>query len=223
MKKFFKNIKSIHILWVSGIAIFLLVLALLYPEVDKIIQSELIVILVIITLFYAIQTQKLVKHEKITLEEERKKKIAMFAENKLHEFYSPFSVNLFLLNKKIEGLNWQNFKDELDKIDEFFTEEISELIEKYSYLSPKETAGLTATINIFFKDVNELKENEEERFYIIKQEFLKTIMSILTNINKKSVDCIEKINKVYDFYKPSDIEDTQKILSIGLKAIKDKK
>lgn len=220
MKRFFKKIKSIHILWILGIAVFLLVLALLYPEIDKIIQSELIVILVVITLFYAIQTQKLVEHEKESFEEERKKQTALFAEKILHEFYSPFSVNLFLLNKKIEGLNWQNFRDEMNKIDEFFTEEISELIEKYSYLSPKETIGLTAIVNMFFKDVDELKENEEEKFYTIKREFLETMKSILKNINKKKHDCVKKINEFYGVFESSEMDDAGKILSIADKAMK---
>ena len=220
MKRFFKKIKSIHFLWILGIAIFLLVLALLYPEIDKIIQSELIVILVVVTLFYAIQTQELVKHEKESFEEERKKQTALFAEKILHEFHSPFSVNLFLLNKKIEGLNWKNFRDEIDEIDEFFTKEISELILKYSYLSPKETIGLTATINMFFKDINELKENEEEKFYTVKHEFLETIKSILKNTNIKKRDCVNKINEVYGVFESAEMADAGKILSIADKALK---
>jgi hypothetical protein len=220
MKKLSKLTKSFDILWIFGIAIFLLVLALLYPEIDKIIQSELIVILVVITWFYAIQTKRIVEQEKKTFEQERKEQIAMYAENKLQEFYIPFSFKLIRLNKNIEELNWQNFRDEKDKADEFFTKEISELIQKYAYLAPKETVGLTATINLFYKDMDKLKENEEEKFYGIKQEFLKTITSISYNISKKSLDCMNKINEAYSIFEPSDFDVARKILSITREAMK---
>lgn len=222
MKRFFKQIKSMHILGISGIAIFLLVLALLYPEVDKIIQSELIVILVVITLFYAIQTQKLAEHEKKIFEDERNKRIAMYAENNLHEFYSPFSVNIFLLNKKIEALNWQNFKGELDKIDEFFEKEISELILKYLYLAPTETTGLTTIMNMFSEDLDELKQDEEEKFYLLKQSCLETLESISKSIYKKLFDCMKRINEVYGVFEPSDMKAVKEILSIHQKSIERK-
>jgi hypothetical protein len=222
MNKLSKLTKSFNILWIFGITIFLLVLALLYPEIDKIIQSELIVILVVITWFYAIQTKKIVEQEKKTFEQERKKQIAMYAENKLQKFYIPFSFKLSQFNTMIEALNWQNFREEKDKADKFFTKEISLLILKYMYLAPRETVGFTATINIFFKEMDGFKENEEEKFYQSKQEFLKTIKSISVNIFKKSHDCMTKINQAYDIYEPSDFEAAGKILSLTSEVFKKK-
>jgi len=110
-----------------GIIPFTLVLYLLYPQTNNIIQSELIVILVCITWYYAYQTRRLV-------DEQEAKKNADFWEKRIIEFYSPFLIKLGNLNIVLfkEGENGNKIVDVIDDLHDFF--------EKKKYMVSRETS-----------------------------------------------------------------------------------
>ena len=82
MKKFWKENKDLIILVFIWILASIAILILLCPQIDEMVQAETIITLVFVTIFYAIQTQKLVRQEKISLEEQKKKNLANFWEGR---------------------------------------------------------------------------------------------------------------------------------------------
>lgn len=208
------------LLWCLAGVLFFLILISLYPEKDKIIQSELVLILVAITFYYARQTQQQVKQAREMLEDERKKRSVMFAEAKLQEFYTPFSFNLIRLKTNIETLNWQNFRTEWQVVEDFVNKEINPLLLKYEYLRPAEAAGLITTLDLFKHETKELKEGDEEKFYSQKQEVLKTIDVVARMIARQRENCINKIDELYGLLLPLGQYTAREILTIHHKGIK---
>lgn len=71
--------------------------------INNTIQTVAIITLVFITQFYAKQTQALVNQEKISLEEEKKKRYADFGEKRIDDFYNPLLVELGKLRGILDG------------------------------------------------------------------------------------------------------------------------
>jgi hypothetical protein len=79
--------KEIKIISAIGILFLGFVIFLLWPDEEKIIQAAPIVVLVFVTLYYAIETHKIMGEGRI-------KRIADFHEKRINEFYLPFIKNL---------------------------------------------------------------------------------------------------------------------------------
>jgi len=63
-------------------------------KISNMIQAGAIIALVFFTLFYAIQTQRLVEKQEKSIIEERKRRDAEFADRKLQDFFSPMIYKL---------------------------------------------------------------------------------------------------------------------------------
>ena len=107
---FWNKNKDLIIIGFIWIIVSIPVLIFLCPQIDQMIQAEAIVTLVFVTIFYAIQTQKLVKQEKISLEEEKKKRYAEFGEKRIEKFLIPILEKLEILVKSLHKMkfNMQN-------------------------------------------------------------------------------------------------------------------
>ena len=153
---------------------------------DKI-QAWAVVTLAVITGIYAYQTFKLVQQEKISLDEEKKRRTVDFWQSRLTEFFIPLKINLQKLQKvvKLEPFS----SDEFSKtISEFI-----ELMSKAYMLSPELNNSLISFLNMFKFQKRE-KVEEGERYAIIEQseELLKKV-----NIEIRIFEY--KINEIYGF------------------------
>jgi len=79
--------KDIKIISAIGILFLGFVIFLLWPDEEKIIQTAPLVVLVFVTLYYSIETYRIVKEGRI-------KRIADFYEKRINEFYAPFMLKL---------------------------------------------------------------------------------------------------------------------------------
>jgi len=112
MRKLGEN-KTLVIVWIISIVIIIVSMVVFSSKdiviysmsllLSNIIQSIAVITLVLITWFYATQTQKLVEQEKISLEEEKKKRYAYFGEKRIEDFYNPLLVELGKLQGVLEG------------------------------------------------------------------------------------------------------------------------
>jgi hypothetical protein len=95
------------------------------------IQAASVITLVFITLFYAVQTQALVKEERRALEEEKKKRAADFGERKIIVLLGPLSEKLkefihiiFILFEETDKVRFHEYsveaRNELQLIEKFF-------------------------------------------------------------------------------------------------------
>ncbi len=109
---------------------------------DKI-QAWAIITLVFITLFYAIQTQRLVKQENRTLEMDRKFRQSSFYERVLIDVFHPLKANIFFIKASVEAQEGtiENIKNTFTQItfhrskySHVINPEISELIGNYTGL-----------------------------------------------------------------------------------------
>ena len=186
MKNVWKENKSLIVI---ACLVLILVCILLYPEKDEIIQAELIVILVSITLFYAIQTQRLVKEEKRLVKEEKKKNTADFWEKRLVEFYKPF----------IDKLN--NMKNAVytkpinkDRIFEIY-KNTTDLIWKRDYMISEKTCKKIEKLTmILFETQNYRERDSLKEFTDLEEEVRKIIVNEWNDIKNalRKIYAIEK-------------------------------
>ena len=188
MKNVWKENKSLIVI---ACLVLILVCILLYPEKDEIIQAELIVILVSITLFYAIQTQRLVKEEKRLVKEEKrlvkeekKKNTADFWEKRLVEFYKPFIDKLNNMKGAVhkKPIN----KDRIFKIHKNTTH----LIWKRDYMISEKTCKKIEKLNILLSETQNYEEG-----YSLKEftDLEKEVRNIIINEWNDIKDALRKI------------------------------
>jgi len=163
------------------------VLILLYPQIDEMIQAEAIITLVFVTIFYAIQTQKLVKQQKISLDEEKKRRTVDFWQSRLTEFFLPLRINL----QKLQAI--MEFKP--FSADEF-SKTLSELIELMSkaYMLSLELNNALISFTNMFKFQRRDKVEEGEKYAIIEQS-----VELLKKVNIEIRIFEYKINEIYGF------------------------
>ena len=185
MKNVGKDNKNHIILVFIGlvfIGILILVWILLYPEKDKIIQAELIVILVFITLFYAIQTQRIVK-------EERKKNTADFWEKRLVEFYKPFI-------DKLNNMKTAVYKKPInkDRISEIY-QNTKNLIWKRDYMISEKTCKKIEKLIILLSEIQDYREGDSlKEFTDLEKEVRKIVINEWNDIkySLRKIYAIEK-------------------------------
>jgi len=175
-----KNVwKENKILIVIACVVLILVYILLYPEKDKIIQAELIVILVSITLFYAIQTQKLVRQEESSLAELKRKRTTDFWEKRLIEFYKPFVDKL---NNMMEAIHKEHI--DRDRIFEIW-ENTKDFIWKNDYMISENTYKKIEKLNmILFEFQNEKEEKLYREFRDLEKEVREIVIDEWNDIKK---------------------------------------
>jgi len=197
------SVAALVILVISCLKIF----SLKKMSPDAKIQAALMVLLIVITGFYAYQTQRLVKEERRALEEERMKRYAEFGEKRIQKFLRP-------LLQKLEGLNdslsvitesgsrplinkFENslyiFKARLDQIDELFSEHLfmADPILRYGILSLIKTTRKTIpTI-----------ENQAEMYVIPwKEKIEKDISELMSAVNIEISKICQHIRKTYGYF-----------------------
>jgi hypothetical protein len=112
-------------------ALTLIVLLVGKMQLSDRIQAASMITLVFITMFYAVQTQALVKEERRALEEEKKRRSAEFGERKIVVLLGPLSTKLIKydrtllhcfaeMDKDLFHENTIEAKEELIKIEESF-------------------------------------------------------------------------------------------------------
>ena len=152
---------ALGILLIIGVS-FLLWFAKPQQTWSIIIQADAIITLILVTLYYAIQTQKMVKQEKISLDEEKKRRSVDFWQSRLTEFFIPLKINL---------LKWQTvmkFKpfsvgEHLKTLSEFI-----EIMSKAYMLTAEMSNSLISFMNMF-KFQKRDKVEEAEKYEIIEK------------------------------------------------------
>jgi len=184
---FWNKNKDLIIIGLIWFIISIPVLIFLCPQIDQMIQAEAIVTLVFVTIFYAIQTQKLVKQEKISLDEEKKRRTVDFWQSRLTEFFIPLKINLQKLQKVVKFEPFSS--DEFSKI-------ISEFIELMSkaYMLSSEMNNALISFTSMFKFQRRDKVEEGEKYAIIEQS-----VELLKKVNIEIRIFEYKINEIYGF------------------------
>ena len=184
---FLERNKGLIIIGLIWIIVSVPVLILLCPKVGEMIQAEAIITLVFITMFYASQTQKLVEQEKISLDEEKKRKTVDFWRSRLTEFFIPLKINLQKLQKVV---NFEPFSS-----DEF-SKTLSEFIELMSkaYMLTTEMNNSLISFMSMFKFQKRDKVVEAEKYNINEQ-----TEELLKKVNLEISKFEYKIKEIYGF------------------------
>ena len=171
------------------------------------IQAMSMITLVFITLFYSVQTQRLVKEQRATLEEERKRRNAEFGMLRIQKFLRPLLEQLEGLKDSVSQIaeaskhplmiNFENslgiFRAQLNGTKEFFGE--------YLYMT-------NATIRYGYLKLTQMTmptsiENPSEEFITQwKKEIDEYIAELETAVNNEISRICQNIRKAYRFFLP---------------------
>lgn len=159
--------KDLIILIPIGIIASITIWIFLWCETDKLIQSQLIIILIVTTIYYAIQTYRLV-------EEGKKKRSADFYQQRLTEFFLPLKNNLL---KLLVAIKSKPFSIEMygDAISEFATlmnkgYMLSLEFEDSLYSFVRTFPPIKKSVRLEETKIDEIFEKSEELVRIIKTE-----------------------------------------------------
>jgi hypothetical protein len=208
MKKTFEWLKAHWIL--IGITVWVAIMALVFTRrmsLSNRIQAMSVITLVFITLFYSVQTQRLVKEQRATLEEERKRQNAEFGMQRIQWFLRPLLERLKNLKdvvsliaeasknhlqldfKNVQGL----FRAQLNGTKEFFGEYLymTNAVIRYGYLK---LTHMTMPTSI---------ENPSEEFITQwKKEIDEYIAELEAEVNNEISRICQNIRKAYGFFLP---------------------
>jgi len=179
--------ERLFIFWLLAIIVASVLLIFLKPQetINNIIQAIAIITLIFVTWVYAKRTKDLVDQEKISLEEEKKKRDAEFWARAIEEFYIVFIDKV----KKYLEVFWS-----LEDLDQKISlrNEISRLIAEKGYMISKETKKRILELSNDFL----LVDSGASRELIEKaKKSLKAAAGII-NDEKKILD--DKIRKFYE-------------------------
>lgn len=206
---FWDKHKELIILVICGLIAFVIVWILLYPDTDKIIQAELIVILVFVTIFYAIQTQRLVEQEKISLEDEKMKRCADFGERRIEETLRPLGEHLIMIDVLLGEANvdFESLNDEINKFivlhfknGYMLTRQLNKDILKFRTQINSDVSDLRKRI-----EYNDIKQAANE----LREEMKSRINEMIDKLRKESRDISIQIKKTYGYYSDEKIEDLE--------------
>ncbi len=180
------------IVFIIGLLLFLFVFYIICKQdistSDKI-QAGAIIGLVFITLFYAWQTQQLVKHQKILLLDEQKKRMADFWLRRLNEYYIPFTLNLTKVQAtlKFKPLNDEELLKDLNTyVEKIYTNEymVSKDVSNSTGEWLKKNLALQSVLGI--EDIKQDKIEEicsfAERVLILLYEEVTFIQDLLVDV-----------------------------------------
>lgn len=192
MKKFWKENKDLIILVFIWILASIAILILLCPQIDEMVQAETIITLVFVTIFYAIQTQKLVRQEKISLEEQKKKNLANFWEGRLKEYFLPLRTALpqLLGLLSVKPLPSDEIKKSISKC--------LDLISKSILISKETTKSSFSLMEEFLKFRHREEKGISEEEWI--DDIEKKANDFLIQISVEIFMLEHKIHDAYGFY-----------------------
>lgn len=155
--------ERLFIFWFMAIIIASVLLVFLKPQetINNIIQAIAIITLVFVTWVYAKRTKDLVEQEKISLEEQKKKRTIDFWEKRINEFYKPFIDKLNTMRREIN-------KDTVDKkITENILKDVEDFYWKRRYMISidtfKKIDELHTKLFIASIDIAQLSNDEAEK------------------------------------------------------------
>jgi len=126
-----------------------------------IIQADAIITLILVTWAYAIRTKDLVDQQKISLEEQKKKRTIDFWERRINEFYEPFFDKL---NKMRSKINLDTFGK---KIAENILKDVEDFYWKRRYMISidtfKKISDLHTKLFLSYLDVSQLGHDEASK------------------------------------------------------------
>lgn len=204
IKRVWKENKGLIILAFIWILVSIVVLVLLCPETSEMIQAEAIATLVFVTIFYAVQTHRLVEKQEKSTTEERKRRDAEFADRKLQEFLSPMIFNLVLLEFTLTDMKslaeLPRFSPGLISI----IEEMAKLMKQYMYLLPEETI-------IDFGGVSEINKKalllkDDKRLKNWKEDSISAINKFMRGFQKQHSTFVTKLSEVFGVHDKKIIE-----------------
>ena len=208
--------KEYIILTIVGIIAFILVLIFLWPEKDKVIPAELIVILICITGYYAIQARDLVEQEKaslkkqevlieqqkLSLEEEKNKRIAEFGEKRIEKSLIPLLEKLEILEESLNEMKFdmQNANEIRDMERKF--NDFDDFRKKKSYMA---THSLTQELIEFRRQIKRgwitgdaiRTRNERVNW---RDDFLKKTRQIMLSVNREYRSIMIHLRKTYGYF-----------------------
>ena len=208
MKKIFEWLKAqwgILIGITAWAAIIVLVFFIGGMSLSDRIQAMSVITLVFITLFYSVQTRRLVKEQRDTLEEERKKRYAEFGMQRIQKFLRPLLERLEGLKDSVSQIveaskrpleiNFENsrgiFRAQLNETKEFFIGYLfmTDSILRYGYLK---ITKMTMPKSI---------ENQSEEFITQwKKKIDEYIGELETEVNNEISRICKNIRKTYGFF-----------------------
>ncbi len=182
-----EDLKILIFFWILASYVILFILSL---KTNDRVEAWAIVTLVFVTIYYAIQTKRLVKQEKISLEDAKEKRSADFWQQRLNEFYMPLKVNLFRLKTVLE------FKP--FSVDEML-QTLLEFIElsKKAYMLSEEFNDLFVSFVRVFKPVADFRKEPQEETW--KDEIIEELEKLSKQVEKEIRIFEYKINKVFGF------------------------
>jgi len=198
------GLAALFTLALSGLKIF----SLENLSSDAKIQAALMVLLIIITGFYAFQTQRLVKEQRNALEDERKTRSAEFGMQRIKKFLRPLLQmlddlrdSLFVVaeaNKRPLEINFENslgiFKARLSKIEVVFSD--------YLFMANSILwSDILSLIKTTKKTMPNPIENQSENYVIPwKDETEKDINKLIDAVATEIAKICQNIRKTYGFF-----------------------
>lgn len=183
---------ALGILLIIGIS-FLLWFAKPQQTWSIIIQADAIITLILVTLYYAKQTQNLVAQEKESLDEGKKVRNANFGEKRLKYFYLPAFKGLNELKRQLEKpvIYYELFSKTIGTYADIFLDNIHmSLIDDKKKLSELNEA--------FYSIRKEVKKGKLEKE--TKDKILIKIDEIYKLLEKRIFEIEIFIQKTYEFY-----------------------
>lgn len=157
-----------------------------------------------ITIYYAIQTQKLVKKQEESTNEERKRRDAEFADKKLQEFFSPMILRLVSLKNDIEGLKTSAELVTFVKKLEIILIKMSGLMEKYMYLLPYEDIVSFGRVVEIHKKALLIKDDKDLKNW--KKNSISAIKEFTPEIQRLTKTLLIKVSETFEFHDKKTIE-----------------
>lgn len=170
---------------ILGILLLGISIYIFWPDEEKIFQTAPLLVLVFVTLYYAIETHLIVK-------ESETKRIADFYERRINEFYSPFIVQLNELNAELH--NDKNEKTIHEEKMNSMQKKFQEFLWTKDYMIPLKTMEKIKTLklNLDMAEISRDKGNFRD-FYRSERE-----ARII--INTEWRDIAEKIRVIYGYH-----------------------
>ena len=198
-----KDLIILAFFWVLASSVILFILNL---ETNDRVEAWAIATLVFVTIFYAIQTQNLVK-------EEKKKRGAEFGRIRIEDFLHVLKVELNHMEEKLNRMKTidSGSNSEIFSVKANF-DPITNLLNKRDYLSTK---LLNKALWLFKKDVDEswIKQENWEKLEsraIWRDELLKRVKTIMKLVEKERKDIISHIRKTYGYSVDETVEKAEK-------------
>lgn len=162
-------------------------------KLSSIVQADAIIALVFVTLFYAGQTQELVKQEKAALDDQKSKRRADYGEKKIKEFYNPLKYQIHKLKNTII------VQPNLYKPIILLHRDILKLGSDHGYLVKKENEEVIVELLNVLWEITSINILNKEKLKAWKEKGLIEAEKVI-DIIKNEINIVKKkIDEVYGF------------------------